>query len=105
MSRKSLCDKQINKVFDSLADLEVDSEEELIYVKDSEEEDNILPNENDSSSFSYKEDSDEYDDEDYIISRDGTKWRKTSSSAKQRTLRQNTLRVASGLTAISKNID
>ena len=71
MSRKSLCDKQISKVLDSLADLEVDSEEERICDEDSEE-DNILPNENDSSSSSYEEDSDEYDDEDYITSRDET---------------------------------
>ena len=77
MSRKSLCDKQISKVLDSLADLEVDSEEELICDEDSEEEeDNILPNEDDSSSSSYGEESDEYDDEDYITSRNGTKWGK-----------------------------
>ena len=59
-----------------LADLEVDSEEELICDEDSEE-DNILPNEDDFSSSSYEEDSDEYDDEDYLTSRDGTPWRKT----------------------------
>ena len=85
--------------------MEVDSEEELVCDEDSEEEDNILPNENDSSSFSYEEDSDEYDDKDYITSRDGTKWRKTSPSAQRRTLRRNTIRVAPGLTSISKNID
>ena len=87
MSGKSLCYKQISEVLDSLADLEVDSEEELICDEDSEE-DNILPNEDDSSSSSYEEDSDEYDDEDYITSRDGTKWRKTSPSAQRRTLRR-----------------
>ena len=59
-----------------LAYLEVNSEEELICNEDSEE-DNILPNENDFSSSSYEEDSDEYDDEDYLTSRDGTQWRKT----------------------------
>ena len=105
MSRKSLCSKQISEVLDSLANLEVDSEEELICDEDSEEKDNILPNEDDSSSSTYEEDSDEYDDEDYITSRNGTKWRKTSPSAQRKTLRRNTLRVASGLTAISKNID
>ena len=87
MSGKSLCYKQISEVLDSLADLEVDSEEELICDEDSEE-DNILPNEDDSFSSSYEEDSDEYDDEDYITSRDGTKWRKTSPSAQRRTLRR-----------------
>ena len=76
MSRKSLCDKQISKVLDSLADLEFDSEKELICDEDSEE-DNILPYEDDSSSSSYEEDSDKYDNENYITSRDGTKWRKT----------------------------
>ena len=80
MSRKSLCDKQISKILDSLSNLEVDSEEERICDEDLEE-DNILPNENDSSSFSYEEDLDEYDDEDYITSTDGTKWRKTSPSS------------------------
>ena len=84
MSRKSFCDKQISKVLDSLADLEVDSEE---LICDEDSEDNILPNGNDSSSFSYEEDSDKYDDEDYKTSRDGTKWRKTSPSAQQRTIR------------------
>ena len=74
MSRKSLCDKQISEVLDSLADLEVicEEEEELACDEDSEEEDNILPNEDDSSSSSYEEDLDEYNEEDYIISRDGT---------------------------------
>ena len=75
MSRKSLCDKQISEVLDSLADLEVDREE-LICDEDSQE-DNILPNEDDSSSSSY-EDSDQYGDQDYITTRDGTQWRKTS---------------------------
>ena len=82
--------------------MEVDSEEKLICDEDLEEEDNILRNEYDSSSSSYEEDSEEYDDKDYITSRDGKKWRKTSPSAQRRTLRR---RVAPGLTAISKNID
>ena len=81
----------ISEVLDSLADLWVNSEEELICDEDSEEKDNILSNEDDSSSFRYEEDSDEYDEEDYIISRDRTQWRKT-----------NTLRVAIGLTVIKK---
>ena len=104
MSRKFLCDKQIGKILDSLADLEVDSEEELICNEDSEE-DNILPNEDDFSSFSYEEDSDEYDDENYLTSRDGTQWRKTSPSTQRRTLIRNTLREAPELTVISQNID
>ena len=90
MSRKSHCDRQISEVLDSLADLEVDSEEELICNEDSEEEDNILLIKDDSSSTSYEEDSDEYDEEDYITSRDGTQWRKTSPSAQRRTLIRNT---------------
>ena len=98
MSHKSLCDKQISKVLDSLADLEVDSEEVRICDEDSEEEESILPNKDNSSSSSYEEDSDEYDDEDYITSRNGTKCRKTSPSTQRRTLRRNTLRVAPGLT-------
>ena len=104
MSRKFLCDKQIGKILDSLANLEVDSEEELLCNEDSEE-DNILPNEDDFSSSSYEEDSDEYDDEDYLTSRDETQWRKTSPSTQRKTLIRNTLREASGLTVISKNID
>ena len=60
MSRKSLCNKQISEVLDSLANLEIICEEEkLICDEDSEEEDNILPNEDDSSSSSYEEDLDE----------------------------------------------
>ena len=82
--------------------MEVDSEEKLICEEDLEKEDNFLPNEDDSSSSIYEEDSDEYDDKDYITSRDGTKWRKTSPSPQRRTLRR---RVAAGLTAISKSID
>ena len=74
---------------------------ELICDEDSEEDDNILLNEADSSSSSYKEDSDEYDDKDYITSRDGTKLWKTFPFAHRRTLRRNTLQVAPGLTAIS----
>ena len=106
MSRKSLCDKQTSKVLDSLADLEVDSEEELICDKNAEEEeDNILPNEDGSSSSSYEDDSDEYEDEDYITSRHGTHWRKTSLSAKRRTLIRNTLGVTPGLTVINENKD
>ena len=105
MSLNLLCDKQISEVLDSSADLEVNSEEELICDKDSEEKENILPNENNSSFFSYEEGSDEYDEEDYITSRDGTQWRKTSSSAQRKTLIRNTLRVAPGLTVISKSID
>ena len=104
MSRKFLCDKQIGKILDSLANLEVDSEEELICDEDSKEV-NILPNEDDSSSSSYEEDSDEYDDENYLTSRDGAQWRKTFPSAQRRTLIRNTLREAPGLAVISQNID
>ena len=86
MSCKSFCDKQISEVLDSLADMEIDSEEELICDEDSEEEDNILPNEDDSSYFSCEEDSNEYDEEDYITSRDGTQWRKTPPLPQRRTL-------------------
>ena len=85
--------------------MEVDSKEERICDEDSEEEGNILPNEDDSSSSSYEEDSDKYDNEDYIISRDGTQWRKTFPFAQRRTLIRNTLPVAPGLTFIIKNID
>ena len=94
----------MGEVLDSLADLDVDSEEELICNEDSEEG-NILPNEDDSCSSSYEEDSDECDEENYIISRDGTQWRETSPSAQRRTLIRNTLRVAPGFAAISKNVD
>ena len=83
--------------------MEIDSEEKIICDEDSE--DNILPNEDDSCSSSYEKDSDEYNEEDYITSRDGTQWRKTSPSAQRRTLIRNTLRVAPGLTVISKNVD
>ena len=96
--------KKIGEVLDSLADLDVDCEEELICNEDSEE-DNILPIEDDSSSSSYEEDSDEYDEEDYPTSRDGTQWRETSLSAQRRTLIRITLREAPGLTVISKNTD
>ena len=108
MSRKYLTDKEIVQVLDTLADSEVDSEEEPVCGEDSETEDNILPNEDDSSSSSYEEDcqdSDEYDDDDCLTSRDGTRWKRTSPSAQQKSLRRNILRVAPGLTAISKNID
>ena len=80
--------------------------EELIYHKDSENEDKILPNEDDYCSI-YEEDLDEYvdgDREDFKISRNRTKWRKTFQSTQQRTFRQNTVRVAPGLTAISKTL-
>ena len=105
MSRKSLSDNQIGEVLNSLADLEVDCEEELICDEDSEEEGKLLSNEDDSSFSSSEENSDEYDDDDYITSRDRTKWRKTPPSAQRRTVKRNTLRVAPGLTDISKNID
>ena len=78
MSRKYLTDKEIVQFLDTLSDSEVDSEEELVCGADSETEDNILPNEDDSSSSSYEEDcqdSDEYDDDDH-----GTRWRRTSPS-------------------------
>ena len=103
MSGKSLKNNQIGEVLNSLADLEVDSGEELICDEDSEE-DKLLSNEGDPSSSSSEENSDEYDD-DYITSRDGTKWRKTPPSAQQKTLKRNILRVAPELTDISKNID
>ena len=108
MSRKYLTDKERVQVLDTLADSEVDSEEELVCGEDSETEDNILPNKDDSSSSSYEEDcqdSDEYDDDDCLTSGEGTRWRRTFPSAQQKTLRRNILRVAPGLTAISKNID
>ena len=87
MSRKYLTDKEIVQVLDTLADSEVDSEEVLVCGEDSKTEDNILPNEDDSSSSSYEEDcqdSDEYDDDDCLTSRDGTRWKRTSPSAQQR---------------------
>ena len=75
MSCKYLTDKEIVQVLDTLADSEVDSEE-LVCGEDSETEDNILPNEDNSSPSSYEEDcqdSGEYDDDDCLISRDGTR--------------------------------
>ena len=85
--------------------MEVDSEEELIDNQDSENEDNVLPDEEDSAS-SYEEDGDEYEDNDnFMSSRDGTKWRKTAPSSRRRTLRRNTLLKVPGLTEFSRDID
>ena len=105
MSRKCLSEHQISEMLKDLDDMEVDSEEELIDNEDSENEDNVLPDEEDSDS-SYEEDADEYEDNDnFMTSRDGTKWRKTGPLSQQRTLRRNTLLKALGLTGISRNID
>lgn len=106
MSRKLLSDKEIGELMNDLSDLEVDSEEELICDENSEVEDQVLSSrEEDSSSSSSEDISDEHDDDESIQSRDGTNWRKSPPSSKRRTLKRNTLRVAPGLTDLSKNID
>ena len=85
MSRKSLSEYQIRKVLDE--ELGDDSEEKTI-CNENLEEYKLFSDESDSSSSSFEEDSDEYDDDEYITSRDGTKWRKTPPSISRRTLQQ-----------------
>ena len=85
--------------------MKVDSEEELIDNQDSENEDNVLPDEEDSDS-TYEEDADEYENNDnFMTSREETYWRKTAPSSRRRTWRRNSLLKAHGLTEFSRNLD
>ena len=72
MPRKGFNEDKIRKIlYEELRD---DSEEKIVCDEDSKEEDKLVSN---SSSSSFEEDSDEYDnDDEYVTSGDGTKWKK-----------------------------
>ena len=76
MSHKSLGEDQIQDILNSVVDdLGDNGEEEIVCDKDLEEE-KLLSDESGFSFLSFKEDSDNYGDDQYITSRDGQSVRK-----------------------------
>ena len=104
MSRKTLSDNEIRLFLSNNDDL---GEEELIPCNDSEVEDNVLHDDSDKSPSSDADsETDENDiQEDYITSRDGTKWSKVPHKSKGRTLKRNMLRQAPGVTRHSQELN
>ena len=105
MSSKCLSEDQIIQSLNCLEDgFEDNSDVEIVCENDFEDEDNLLPDEADSSPSSSKKDVDNYNDDKYITSREWRKWRTTPSLTLRRSLRRNILRVVPGITNASKNI-
>ena len=105
MARKNPTDEEIVELLQKLDEETVDSEEEIVPHEDSEPEDRMPIDESDSasSSLNSEEESAEFED-DYITSRDGTKWTKNPPRNKGRIPRRNILRIVPGHTNYSKNI-
>ena len=103
MSRKTLSDNEIRLILSNNDDL---GEEELIPCNDSEVEDNVLHDDSDKSPSSDADsETNENDIQDYITSRDATKWSKVPHKSKGRTLKRNMLRQAPGLTRYSQELN
>ena len=92
LNKRTAC--EISWSIISTSDVSEGSEEELIPCNDSEVEHNVLHDDSDTSASSdaESEKDENYIQEHYITSRDGTEWSKVPHKSKGRTLKRNKLR-------------